>query len=289
MLITIYYKKQHYYEHCVQYQKFKNNNFFASNDFTNNYTSKKYSDFDNVEGYQGLCPSFNLIRECFLQYFETQLEDFFDKWMKSLSGEVLSSDHTFKIASFVWLLKNQPFGAFWAVLNEYNEVITMSFVKDKSNSCIKPILEGLKLRYQLLKKNYPWAWYSDQCCIDRKLINSVFPDTPVKKDLFPFLDLYLHSIGREAQNNIFYKQFVRELRDTFFITVNDQKKIPQPKLLEERLINFFEKYNQQKFNIISENLLKQHRENLVHVRLGCISDIENKPSEIIITSKYLVM
>ena len=45
---------------------------------TNNNTSKKYSDFDNVEGYQGLCPSFNLIRECFLQYFETQLEDFFD-------------------------------------------------------------------------------------------------------------------------------------------------------------------------------------------------------------------
>ena len=69
--------------------------------------------------------------------------------------------------------------------------------------------------------------------------------------------------------------------------MNNQKKIPRPKLLEERLINFFDKYNQQKFNIISENLLKQHRENLVHVRLGCISDIENKPSEIII-SKCLI-
>ena len=97
-------------------------------------------------------------------------------------------------------------------------------MKDKSNSCIKPILEELKLRYQLLKKSFPWAWYSDQCCIDRKLINSVFPDTPVKKDLFHFLDLYLRSIGREAQNNIFYKQFVRELRDIFFITVNNKKK-----------------------------------------------------------------
>ena len=42
--------------------------------------------------------------------------------MRSLSGKVLSSDHTFKIASFVWLLKNQPFGAFWAVLNLRKEI-----------------------------------------------------------------------------------------------------------------------------------------------------------------------
>jgi hypothetical protein len=50
-----------------------------------------------------------------------------------LSNNRTPSDHTFKIASFVWNIKNQPFNVFWAVLNEYHEVI-MVFVKDKLNN-----------------------------------------------------------------------------------------------------------------------------------------------------------
>lgn len=189
--------QQRYYEHCYQYQNKKSlptiNNYFPSN-LQNDL--QEFSEFEDSEKYQGNCPSSTLIRECFLEYFEKNMEEFCDKWMRSLSGQVLSSDHTFKIASFVWSLKSQPFGAFWAVLNEFHEVITMAFVKDKSNNCIKPLLDGLKTRYDELKKEYPWAWYSDQCCTDKKLINSVFQNTEVKKDLFHFLDLYSKRISR---------------------------------------------------------------------------------------------
>ncbi|CAI2169135.1 1935_t:CDS:2 [Funneliformis geosporum] len=37
------------------------------------------------EKYQGSCPSSTLIRECFLEYFENNMEEFCDKWMRSLS------------------------------------------------------------------------------------------------------------------------------------------------------------------------------------------------------------
>ncbi|CAH1768985.1 344_t:CDS:2, partial [Entrophospora sp. SA101] len=250
--IDYYLKKENrYYEHCIKYQNYlsasNNSDFFGMNISMNNYVFKIFSKFDDPDEYQGLCPSATVIRECFLNYFETKLESFIDMYMRNLSGEVLSSDHTFKVASLVWIAKNQPFGAFWAVLNEYNEVITMAFVKDKSNACIKPILENLKKRYQLLNKDDPWA-----------------------------------CMGRESQSNLFYKQFVRELRDIFFINKDNQKKIPQPTLLEERLENFIDKYKNPKFNIINENFLKQHRDNLIHIRLGCVSDVQDKPSEIII-------
>ena len=79
------------------------------------------------------------------------------------------------------------------------------------------------------------------------------------------------------------------MRDVFFINKDNQKKIPQPTLLEERLENFIDKYKNPKFNIINENFLKQHRDNLIHIRLGCVSDVQDKPSEIIIKGKYLFL
>ena len=151
--------QQRYYEHCFQYKN-KNSSSIIDNYFSSNFQQNnlpKFSEFEDPEKYQGNCPSATLIQECFLGYFENYMEEFCDKWMYSLSGQVLSSDHTFKIASFVWNLKSQPFGAFWAVLNEFHEVITMAFVKDKSNNCIKPLLDGLKRRYDKLKIEYPWA------------------------------------------------------------------------------------------------------------------------------------
>ncbi len=278
--------KECFYEHYLNYLQYKKKNITISNYFTSDFQEDHnlhFSEFDNFEGYQGSYPSATLIRECFLGYFESHIENFCDKWMRHLSGEVLSSDHTFKIASFVWNLKSQPFGAFWAVLNEYHEVITIAFVKDKSNSCIKPILDGLKKRYDELGKNYPWAWYSDQCCIDRKLITSLFHNTEVKKDLFHFLDLYLRAMGKESQANIFYKQFVKELKDCFFVNIDNKKIIPQSKELEERLDKVFKKYIDSKYGgIITDKLVKQHNDNLNHIRKGCISDVLNKPSELTI-------
>jgi len=286
--------QQRYYEHCHEYKNSSNSSLTIHNYFLSNNSQPnnlpKFSDFNDPEGYQGNIPSATLIRECFLGYFEKNMEEFYDKYMRSLSGNVLSSDHTFKIASFVWSLKNQPFGAFWAVLNEYHEVITMAFVKDKSNNCIKPMLDGLKKRYDELKKEYPWAWYSDQCCIDRKLITTVFQTTEVKKDLFHFLDLYLRSLGKESQAKTFYKQFIKELRDSFFIIIDNKKIIPQSKDLEERVNKVFKKYSNPKYGgILTEKVIKQHNDNLIHIRNNCISDVINKPSEYSIQGMLIII
>jgi hypothetical protein len=36
-----------------------------------------------------------------------------------------------------------------------------------------------------------------------------------------------------------------------------------------------------------ELLLKQHNDNMIHIKKGCISDVLNKPSELLIQGKYL--
>jgi hypothetical protein len=55
--------------------------------------------------------------------------------------------------------------------------------------------------------------------------------------------------------------------------------IPSPKELEERVNKVFKKYNEPKYGIITDKVLKQHYDNLIHIRSDCISDIKNKPSE----------
>ena len=89
-------------------------------------------------------------------------------------------------------------------------------------------------------------------------------------------------MGKESQGKLFYKQFIKELRDSFFITINDKKIIPQPNELEENINKVFKKYNDSKYEIITEKLIKQHNDNIIHIKKGCISDMLNKSSELLI-------
>ncbi len=79
---------------------------------------------------------------------------------------------------------------------------------------------------------------------------------------------------------MFYKQFIKELKDSFFITINNKNIISQSDYLEERVNKVFKKYNNSKYEIITERLIKQHDDNLIYIKKGCISDILNKPSEL---------
>ena len=100
--------QQCYYKHCYQYQSNKNLLLTIDSYFSLNLQNdlQKFSEFEDPEKHQGSCPSSTLIRKGFLEYFENNMEEFCNKWMHSLSGQVLSSDHTFKIALFVWSLKH---------------------------------------------------------------------------------------------------------------------------------------------------------------------------------------
>lgn len=89
-------------------------------------------------------------------------------------------------------------------------------------------------------------------------------------------------IQKESQGKLFYKQFIKELRDSFFITINNKKIIPQPNELEKNISEVFEKYSDSKYGIITERVIKQHNDNMIHVKKGCISDVLNKPSELLI-------
>jgi len=50
--------------------------------------------------------------------------------------------------------------------------------------------------------------------------------------------------------------------------------------LEEHINKLFQKYNDSKYGIINDKLIKQHKDNLIHIQRDCISDIANKPSEL---------
>jgi hypothetical protein len=87
-----------------------------------------------------------------------------------------------------------PFSSLYLVLNEFGEVVICKFLRTKGNDELKDLLTGLRARYDelvptsavmlvdkrwLQEVPYPVAWWTDNCCSDRPLIQSVFPDTLV--------------------------------------------------------------------------------------------------------------
>ena len=60
--------------------------------------------------------------------------------------------------------------------------------------------------------------------------------------------------------------------------------------MEKHIVNVFEKYKDSKYGIIIDHkLIKQHKDNLNHIKYGCISDVDNKPSELLIQGMYLII
>jgi len=83
---------------------------------------------------------------------------------------------------------------------------------------------------------------------------------------------------------LFYKQFIKKLKDSFFIIINNKNIIPQSDYLEECVNKVFEKYNNSKYEIITEKLIKQYDDNLIYIKKDYISDILDKFFELSIKS-----
>ena len=228
-------------------------------------------------------PSNDIIARCFIIHFQ-QNEDIYTAHMMNLSiTKSIRLDHTFKVASNIGYLRPDgrwvtQYGSVLMVLNEEGEVVTWQFTNSTSIDEVQPLLCSLKERIKVSEGTH-LTIYVDNCCHVRSKLKSIFGnDTIVKLDIF-------HAIQRITR--VMSKKHL-----LFFTCMNDFKMIfrkpsdigqkrtmstPTSEQILVNIENFVTKWKNAEHNghkILNEKVMEQIYSLQVHIRHGCLSDIE---------------
>lgn len=130
-----------------------------------------FGNFFDRDGWRGAVPSLPFLTRTYAIHGRKS-QNFKHQHNMGITGDILSGDHTFKIAKVPCSNFERIFDAMFSVMNEFGQIVGYWMVCSKSLKEIMPELTAIKKRYSI---GGPLVWYSDQCCQDRGILSSVFP------------------------------------------------------------------------------------------------------------------
>ena len=134
----------------------------------------------NCRAFKLLCepvPSNTILTKCFLVYFE-QNRLAYERYMMSLTAsQYISLDHTFKIASNIYVRGDghwvTQYSSLLFVLNEVGQVLTWQLTCTTSLDEVRPVLDSLAVRFRKQGVMVPLVLVDNWCNACNK-IQSVF-------------------------------------------------------------------------------------------------------------------
>lgn len=138
----------------------------------------------------------------------------------SITGRVLSGDHTFAVAKVPVGNSLKIFEAMFSLMNEYGEIIGYWMVPNTSLHEVKSDLEAVQRRYSRTSEPLE-QYYTDSCCKERFFLSNTFPSLSnvipggyqrVSLDSFHFMRRY-----PVAKCDKFYSAFVHFLKLALFV------------------------------------------------------------------------
>jgi hypothetical protein len=227
-------------------------------------------------------PSSHFLTDVLVSNFHIN-EDFYRKYFSSLSATWISCDHTFKSAMNVGYFRYcdnkwvDQYHSLFCILNEIGQVIQWQLTAGESFEEVRTMFIDIKKRLDR-KGTIPKGVFIDDCCKWRAAVNSVFPEVPVRLDLFHAVQRIVKKIPKGQKLS---KDMANDV-GLIFRARNDlgEKRnfdTPKPTILIENLRKFEEKWENPKYkngtNILSEEIKKEIKKLTVHVEKGCLSDI----------------
>ena len=100
--------------------------------------------------------------------------------------DTISLDHSFKVSKKMFvrnthsLQQQQPFKATITVWNKYGEVLAQRLVPTTEHKWVRHLLWDIRNHCETMKEPLPQYCWTDNCCHDRNMILSVFPDIQVE-------------------------------------------------------------------------------------------------------------
>jgi hypothetical protein len=93
--------------------------------------------------------------------------------MMTIKGEILTGDHTFKVAKVIVSKQERLFEAQYSLMNEHSLVLGFWFTVSKSLYEIENHLKKVAGRYG--DTDGPKVFYTDLCCPEREFLGKIFP------------------------------------------------------------------------------------------------------------------
>ena len=238
---------------------------------------------ENVLAISHPYPSNDIIARCFIITFQ-QNEHFYTEQMVNLKVDSwISLDHTFKVASNIGYLRSDGkwvtlYSSILIILNKIGQVVGWQFTKTNSMDEVKPLLKSINERIQDAEKGQ-FTIYIDNCCQNLAKLKAIFGnEINVKLDLFHAVQRVTRVLSKRhilflpCLND--FKMVFRELHD---ISSSRSSATPDSKQMLSNLENFVTKWENSEHDgckILTMKVLDQINALKVHVRRGCLSNIE---------------
>lgn len=228
---------------------------------------------------QKYLPSDDTISKCFLSKFIEDECAYISEIQSIIPGEVLSIDHTFKVASNIGYVRDDhrwvcQYNSAFIVFNGDGKIVTWQFTKGTGFEHIKSLLENIKHRQPESIKTV----YVDNCCHWRRKIQDV-----LGSDVTVLLDVF-HAVQRITcripKRHPFYAACVHDLR-LVFRSLGDNgeqrsKPTPQPSKLVENINAFLARWKNVSHGgkyILTNETLAEIEKLKMHMLKGCLSGI----------------
>ena len=204
-----------------------------------------------------------------------------------MTASFLSAGHTFKVSSNIgfwcegkWI---QLYDSLFIVMNEIGVVLSWKLCKGTAFHKVEDQLINLKDRLNSQGSTVRHI-YVDNCCQWRQKLNSVFHGVSVKLDPFHAIQRVTTKIPKKGGDGPLRRlrtQIVHDfkfiLRDPTDVGPKRNKPTPSEDVIEKNIQNFLRKWKDVRHDdtqLIPQCAINEIDKLLVHVRKGCLSDIE---------------
>ena len=228
-------------------------------------------------------PSNDVMCSCFLAKF-TEDENYYIRSIQSEdTGDSLSIDHTFKIASNIGYLRRDgkwvsQYDSVFFIINHDGKILSWKFTKGTSFQQVEDVLTGIGRR-AYMQGNAIKTIYIDNCCQWRnKLQRLLGNELQVKLDVFHAIQRITKKISKRHP---FYSHCVNDLT-LVFREESDHgevrtKATPEPSVLLKHIITFTNKWDYSSMNeqqrVLSKDAIAEIDKLKVHIMKGCLSEI----------------
>lgn len=134
---------------------------------------------------------------------------YYERCLQLVSGRVLCGDKSYKVIRFVFVqgadtTAVRAFDSVYTVMNEYNQVVAINFVRAGDYDEMESILKGIQHRYNIHGYEDVRLFYTDSCCHEYNMLVRAMPTlgdrdpVPPRADQFeqnlPLAQLPVHPV-----------------------------------------------------------------------------------------------
>jgi hypothetical protein len=132
---------------------------------------------------------------------------YYERCLQLVSGRILCGDKSYKVIKFVFVQDKdgsavRAFDSVYTVMNEYNQVVAINFVRAGDYEEVEQILKGIRRRYEIHGYEEVRLFYTDDCCHEYKMLLRAMPslgqkDPAGQQDLRELIELPLAQLPME--------------------------------------------------------------------------------------------